>query len=93
MTIKFSPDSNIPPNQRGELQLWIEQSVDRDTDFYLAAVSQAAGDYVMMRANWHRSPSDPQEHLTGNVIINNQTIGAAHVYRNGQVTMFPVDDD
>jgi hypothetical protein len=71
MTIQFSPGCNIAPNQRGELQLWIEKKVDRDTDFYIAVVSQVASKYVMMRANWHKSTtgSDKEEHLTGNVII------------------------
>ncbi len=71
MTIQFSPTSNIPPNQRGELQLWMEKTVDKDTDLHLAAVSQVTGSYVMMRTNWHKSThgSDKQEHLTGDVII------------------------
>ena len=69
MTIQFSPGCNIAPNQRGELQIWIESHVDRDTDFYIAVVSEVASKYVMMRAKWHKSKNDKEEHLTGNVII------------------------
>ena len=69
MTIQFNPGCNIAPNQRGELQIWIEKHVDRDTDFYIAVVSEVASKYVMMRATWHKSTSDKEEHLTGNVII------------------------
>lgn len=71
MTIHFSPGCNIAPNHRGELQLWIEKHVDRDTDFYVAVVSPVETKHVVMRANWHKSTtgSDKEEHLTGNVII------------------------
>lgn len=93
MTIQFSPGSNIPPNQRGELQLWIEKTVDKDTDVHLAAVSEVTSNYVMMRANWHKSTHDKQEHLTGDVILDHKTLGAAHIYKTGQVTMFSVGED
>lgn len=69
MTIQFSPSCCIPLNKRGELQRWIKKTVDRNSDFYLAAVSQVPGNYVMMRTNWHRSGPDIQEHITGDVTI------------------------
>jgi hypothetical protein len=69
MTIQFIPGCNIAPNQRGELQIWIEKHVDRDTDFYVAVVSPVDSKHVVMRANWHKSLRDKEEHLTGNVII------------------------
>lgn len=93
MTIQFVPNCGIPPNHRGAIQLWIEKTVDRDTDFHSAAVSGTSGKYVAMRANWHKSTEDPQEHLTADVIMNNGVLGAAHVYKTGQVTMFSVGTD
>ena len=69
MTIQFSPGCKIAPNHRGEVQIWIEKHVDRDTDFYVAVVSPVDTKHVVMRANWHKSPNDKEEHLTGNVII------------------------
>ena len=65
MTLTFGP--NITGNRRGELQLWIEQHVDRDTDFWTSVVSQRSGDYVYLRADWHKSDSDQNRHLTGDV--------------------------
>ena len=67
MTLEFGP--KIQGNRRGELQLWLEQYVDRDNDFYTAIVSQKAGTYVYLRENWHKSPLDSQRHLTGDVFI------------------------
>jgi len=84
MTIEFSPSCDIPANQRGELQLWIKNTVEKGSYFYFAAVREA-GCYVMMTANWHTH--NQQEYLTGDVFIENDRLGTAHVYRNGQVTM------
>lgn len=67
------------------MQLWIENTVDNDSDFYLAALSEVAGNHVVMRANWHQSTT--QDHLASDVIMNNKTLGTAHVHRTGRVTM------
>lgn len=65
MTIEFGP--GITGNRRGEVQVFIEQNVDTDTDVHLAAVSQHPGNYDYMRVYWHRSPADQELHLTGDV--------------------------
>ena len=65
MTIEFGPD--IKGNRCGEVQNFIEQKVDRDTDVYLAAVSQNPVNYDYMRVYWHKSPADQELHLTGDV--------------------------
>jgi hypothetical protein len=107
MTIEFG--DGIKGNRRGEVQTFIEQKVDRDTDVYLAAVSQNPVNNDYMRVYWHRSPADQELHLTGDVRIvsflrrpitqdssvsqNNDTIGTAHIYQNGQVTMYTPNED
>ena len=67
MTIQFAPQ--VPARRRGEIQLWLEQHVDRDTDFYSALVSLLAGCYVYLRRDWHTSPDDRESHMTGDVYI------------------------
>ena len=67
MTIKFS--DGITGNHRGEVQNFIENEVDRDTDVYLSAISENPTNYVYMRVYWHKSPADPEQHLTGDVIF------------------------
>ena len=67
MTLTFGP--NIALNRRGEIQIWIEQNVDEQNDFYLAAVSNLQSNFDFIRADWHSSVSDSQTHLTGDVFI------------------------
>lgn len=111
MTITFGP--KIQGIKRGELQQWLEESVDRDNDLYTMLVSQKSGNYVYLRENWHTSPADTKLHLTGDVYFvsssthihlatcsthttipkNGSQLGAAHVYENGTVTIFPAGQD
>ncbi|KAI0660027.1 hypothetical protein C8Q70DRAFT_1053280 [Cubamyces menziesii] len=92
MTIRFGP--HFPSgNRRGQVQLFIENNVDRDNDFYTSAVSKVSGNHVIVRVDFHPSPSDPQHHMTGDVFIKNRQIGTAHVYGNGQVVMWPNGTD
>ncbi|KAL0957080.1 hypothetical protein HGRIS_003177 [Hohenbuehelia grisea] len=77
----------IKGNRRGFIQEFIEQKVDRDTDFYTCTVSENPANYVLMREDWHRSENDKEEHLTGDVYYNNKFLGVAHVIGTGQVTM------
>jgi hypothetical protein len=65
MTIQFGP--GITGNRRGEVQIFIEKKVDRDTDIYLATVSERPGNYAYMRVWWHKSDADKELHLTGDV--------------------------
>lgn len=67
MTIHFNPD--IKADRAVAIQRFIEQEVDRDNDFYYAATTQNPSDYIYLRADWHKSPGDPQEHLTGDLYI------------------------
>ncbi|KAJ8462767.1 hypothetical protein ONZ51_g10692 [Trametes cubensis] len=92
MTIQFGPQ--FPQgNRRGEVQIFIETKVGRDNDFYTSAVSTVAGNYVLIRLDFHTSPSDSQRHITGDVFVNGKQLGTAHVYENGQVTIFPSGSD
>ena len=59
----------IKGNRRGEIQLWLEEKVDRDTDFYTCMVSERNTDYVLMLEDWHGSPNDKNLHLTGDVVF------------------------
>lgn len=72
MTIRFGP--HFPSgNRRGQVQLFIENNVDRDNDFYTSAVSKVSGNHVIVRVDFHPSPSDPQHHMTGDVFIVSPT--------------------
>ncbi|KAL0957081.1 hypothetical protein HGRIS_003177 [Hohenbuehelia grisea] len=62
----------IKGNRRGFIQEFIEQKVDRDTDFYTCTVSENPANYVLMREDWHRSENDKEEHLTGDVYYVSQ---------------------
>ncbi|KAF8532311.1 hypothetical protein JB92DRAFT_3104107 [Gautieria morchelliformis] len=88
MTITFHDQCGVPANHRGELQLWVEKNVDRDNDFYTNAHGTTDGHYVVIRHNWHKSPEDPNEHLTALVYVNKKHNSTAHVSRTGQVTLF-----
>ena len=59
----------IKGNRRGEIQLWLEEKVDRDTDFWTCMNSKRKEDYVEMLEDWHGSPKDENLHLTGDVVF------------------------
>jgi hypothetical protein len=69
MTLTFHAQSGVVGNQRGELQVWIEESVDKDNDFYINAHGTTNGNYVVLRRNWHKSAEDPNEHLTALIYV------------------------
>ncbi|TFK50392.1 hypothetical protein OE88DRAFT_1660743, partial [Heliocybe sulcata] len=81
------------PNDKGLLQLWLEDKVDRDNDFYTSLVSEDTRTYVLIRAKWHKSDVDRQNHITADIYVNGHLEGAAHVYENGQVTIMPAGDN
>jgi len=43
---------------QGARHVVIEKHVERDTDFYIAVVSQVASKYVTTRVNWHKTQKE-----------------------------------
>jgi hypothetical protein len=86
MSLTFA--DNVVGNTRGEIQLFLENETDRDTDVYSAAVSTTAGTYGHVTAGWHTGDDPQGNHFTVQVFVDNTQIHTAHVYPTGQVTAF-----
>lgn len=70
MVLEFIPNTpGIPPNDRGKVQQWLEQNLDRDNDAYTAMVSSRPGDRLLMRYGWHTSSNDAQRHMLANIYL------------------------
>jgi hypothetical protein len=65
MGIRFI--GNVQGNERGYIQQFIENEIDRDNDVYTCAISEEPGNYVYVRRGWHPTREDPHEHLTVDV--------------------------
>ncbi|GHJ42784.1 hypothetical protein Cs7R123_01260 [Catellatospora sp. TT07R-123] len=82
MSLTFA--ANVTGNTRGFIQQFLEESTDRDTDVYSAAVSTTDGTYAHVTAGWHGTGND--RHFTAQVFVNRAQVHTAHVYETGQVT-------
>lgn len=74
-------------NQKGEIQLFLENDIDDDLDVKTAARAQNVVEgEARVTSGWHEA--GPQEHLTVEVWIHRRHLYTAHVFRNGQITAY-----
>jgi hypothetical protein len=86
MSLQFAP--NVTGNVRGEIQLFIKNKVDRDTDVYTMVRSSTPGTYGLVTAGWHTGDDPQGQHFTIQLYQSNRHLATAHVYQTGQVTEF-----
>src|SRR5512144_1704991 len=80
---------NIPANQRGDIQIFLERQTDRIISDWAHAINNATTNLVVTRG-WHTSDSDNQQHLTVRVPDGHDPdASTAHVYRTGEASIYP----